>query len=454
VLAHEALASGRHERHSLGKEHPHGIAQGDRLLVDAAGRLHLLQRRSGQLDGRAQRQRRELLALGVLHRLGLFLGELAQAAQQILGVAAEHRKALAHAAYGTCGDVSAVQAVSQDVAVLEHSPTLHGPVSVTPADLARMRDQLLFDGPDAGRKLSRFWILLVLAAIIASAGIVADSTATVIGAMIVAPLMTPILGTVLSIVTGDGANLARSLLLVTSGALAVVALAFVIGLLVPNDVVAATSSQVAGRVHPRLIDLLAALATGAVGAFALVRSDVSDTLPGVAIAISLVPPLAVVGITLEAGASHEAAGALLLFLTNVGAILVSGLVVMALYRVMRVAGSGQGLNRRLPPAIVAVFVIAITLPLLASSRQIARDTRDATRVNTVANAWATRGGWRIDTTEPGLGAIVVRASGWLPAPSAAGLRRDLDHAGLGGVHVQLQLVPEKTVDLAPTTSAR
>ena len=71
------------------------------------------------------------------------------------------------------------------------------------------------------------------------------------------------------------------------------------------DVVAATNSQVAGRVQPRLIDLLAAVATGVVGAFALVRSDVSDTLPGVAIAISLVPPLAVVGLTLEAGAGQR-----------------------------------------------------------------------------------------------------------------------------------------------------
>jgi hypothetical protein len=77
------------------------------------------------------------------------------------------------------------------------------------ADLARMRDQLLFDGAGAACKLSRFWVLLLLAAVIASAGIVADSTATVIGAMIVAPLMTPILGTILSVVTGDRANLRR-----------------------------------------------------------------------------------------------------------------------------------------------------------------------------------------------------------------------------------------------------
>ena len=68
-----------------------------------------------------------------------------------------------------------------------------------------------------------------------------------------------------------------------------VAIGWLFGKLVPVGVVAATNAQVAGRVHPQLIDLIAALATGAVGSFALVRSDVSDTLPGVAIAISLVP---------------------------------------------------------------------------------------------------------------------------------------------------------------------
>jgi len=157
--------------------------------------------------------------------------------------------------------------------------------SVQTADLARMRSELLFDGPDRTRKLSRFWILLVLAAVIASAGVVTDSTATVIGAMIVAPLMTPILGIVLSIVTADRANLIRSLLLVVGGALAVVAVGWVLALFTSMPVVAATSSQVAGRIEPRLFDLVAALATGAVGAFALVRDDVGDTLPGVAIAI-------------------------------------------------------------------------------------------------------------------------------------------------------------------------
>ena len=66
-------------------------------------------------------------------------------------------------------------------------------------ELRRMRDALFFEGEETNHRLTRFWALLLLAAVIATAGIVADSTATVIGAMIVAPLMTPILGVVLAI---------------------------------------------------------------------------------------------------------------------------------------------------------------------------------------------------------------------------------------------------------------
>src|SRR5215213_3555318 len=184
-------------------------------------------------------------------------------------------------------------------------------------EVQHMRDAVFFEGPDVRQRSSRFWILIVLASIIAAAGIAADSTATVIGAMIVAPLMTPILGTMLSVALADRSNLIRSLLLVVGGGLTAIAIGWLVGLVVVNDVVAQTNSQVAGRVHPRLVDLLGALATGAVGS--------------VALAISLVPPIGVVGFTLEAGKPDQALGAFLLFLTNVAAILGSGTVVMAIY---------------------------------------------------------------------------------------------------------------------------
>ena len=104
---------------------------------------------------------------------------------------------------------------------------------LAPDDITRMRDQLFFDGPERNRRLSRFWLLLPLAAVIASAGVVSDSTATVIGAMIVAPLMTPILGIVLAVVLADGANLRRCLLLVIAGTATVIAVGWLLGLFVP-----------------------------------------------------------------------------------------------------------------------------------------------------------------------------------------------------------------------------
>ena len=322
--------------------------------------------------------------------------------------------------------------------------------AITHSDLARMRAELLFSGPDASRKLSRFWVLLVLAAVIATAGVVADSTATVIGAMIVAPLMTPILGTVLSAVTGDKANLALSLALVLSGALAVVAIGWLVGSLVTVDVVADTNTQVAGRVHPRLIDLVAAIATGAVGSFAMVRSDVSDTLPGVAIAISLVPPLAVVGLTLEAGATGQASGALLLFLTNVVAILLTGLVVMAIYRVTAAGASeaaAPGAMHRRAVVVVVASVIVLAIPLTESARRITRESLQRSDAETVATAWVEPAGWRLLAVDADRVGIRIRAAGALPSPDPAELRTALDEHGLDGVDVVVELVPEERVEL-------
>jgi uncharacterized hydrophobic protein (TIGR00271 family) len=322
--------------------------------------------------------------------------------------------------------------------------------SVALADIARMREQLFFEGEARSRKLSAFWTLLLLAAVIASAGVVADSTATVIGAMIVAPLMTPIVGIVLAVTIGDARNLAVSAALVLTGALAVIAVGYVLGLLAEVPVDASHSSQVAGRVNPGLIDLAAAIATGAVGAFAVVRSDVSDTLPGVAIAISLVPPLAVVGLTAEAGEGDEAVGALLLFLTNVGAILVTGVVVMGLYHVRSAAlesAARPPLGRRAAITVIVAFVVVIAVPLAGSTARIVDEKLTTSSVADVATAWAAEAGWEIVTVATRPEGVVVRAYGPVPAPDPDELRERLDAEGLARVGIRLQLVPEEHVDL-------
>src|SRR5690606_9618019 len=106
---------------------------------------------------------------------------------------------------------------------------------VTGADVDRMAGRLFVETP--GQR-SAFWVLLVLAAVIAGAGVVADSTATVIGAMIVAPLMTPILGAAFALVLADARRVTTSTLLVVGGAVAVVAIGYALGLLVPEPLVA------------------------------------------------------------------------------------------------------------------------------------------------------------------------------------------------------------------------
>jgi uncharacterized hydrophobic protein (TIGR00271 family) len=308
-------------------------------------------------------------------------------------------------------------------------------------DIGRMRDQVFFEGPEGKRRMTTFWLLLLLSAVIASAGVVSDSTATVIGAMIIAPLMTPIVGVVLGIVLTDKANLRRCLGLLVAGAAAVVAVGWLVGFLAPYPVLAATNGQVAARVTPRLVDLVAALATGAVGSVALARSDVSDTVPGVAIAISLVPPLSVAGLTLQSGSPGQCLGALLLFATNVTAILASGIVVMALYRVVRISGPhAAGFRRPVAVGIIVVLLAAVLVPLQINSDQVDKTTIRQATVQAVAEHWANDAGWLVVGVTATGDQVLVNATGPSPAPDLAVLRQDLDTVGLAGLDVRVSLV--------------
>lgn len=321
-----------------------------------------------------------------------------------------------------------------------------------------MRARLFFEGEHRGERTSRFWLLLVLAAVIASAGVVADSTATVIGAMVVAPLMTPILGVSLAVALTDRVNLVRCLLMAVGGAVAVVAIGWLAGKLVVFDVVAATNTQVSSRVHPRLIDLVAALATGVVGAVAVNRDDIADALPGVAIAVSLVPPLAVVGLTLESGASKEAVGAAYLFLTNMAAILAAAIAVFALYGVFRATSGavGQGgeggrvVHRRRATLAIVGFLGAVAVPLLVGAVIVARDTSREADVADLADTWAEPAGWRVVDVTTSHADVVVRAQGPGEGPDPDDLRQAMDSHGLGEVSLQVELTPADVVELPGT----
>jgi uncharacterized hydrophobic protein (TIGR00271 family) len=172
-----------------------------------------------------------------------------------------------------------------------------------------------------------FYVMIGLSTIIAALGLLLNSPAVIIGAMLVAPLMAAIIGMALGIVHGDQALLLKSARTSAAGIAIAIAIGLVIGWLVPN---ASATPEVMARTAPNLLDLFVALAAGAAGAYALCRKEVAASLAGVAIAVALVPPLATVGITLSLLRFDLAGGAGLLFSTNLVAIAASGAVVFLL----------------------------------------------------------------------------------------------------------------------------
>ena len=166
--------------------------------------------------------------------------------------------------------------------------------------LSELTEDLDLTEGDSASKRSAFWAMLTLSAVIATAGVLSDSTATVIGAMIIAPLSTPIMGIALGIAKQEPGGAARAGRFVLGGATLVVAIGVLFAFVIPDTFDLLGNSQISGRTSPGLGDLVAAVATGFAGAIALARRDVAAVLPGVAIAISLVPPLAGVGVCLPA----------------------------------------------------------------------------------------------------------------------------------------------------------
>jgi len=161
-----------------------------------------------------------------------------------------------------------------------------------------------------------------------------------------------------------------------------------------------------------------------------------------------------VGLTLEAGAMGQAAGACLLFVTNVTAILASGVVVMSLYRVHRTANevdlaadTPSRASRMRGGLVVAVLIALVAVPLAVTSATVARNSLLHAEVSTIADGWAAAAGWEVVSVENRGELVVVRAVGPLPAPDPQDLRRSLDEGDLADTDVTLELVPEERIEL-------
>jgi uncharacterized hydrophobic protein (TIGR00271 family) len=206
-----------------------------------------------------------------------------------------------------------------------------------------------------------FFVLITLASAIASLGLLLNSPAVVIGAMLVAPLMSAILGMGLGIVEGDQRFFWRALSTTARGMFLAIFTGFVVGLVVPG---ASLTQEILGRASPTLLDLGVALISGATAAYAISRPDASAALAGVAIAAALAPPLTTVGIGLVLRRWWVAGGALLLFLTNMVSIVAAGGLTFFLL------GFRPELDRpdrhvilRRGTQSIAVLLLLVTIPL-------------------------------------------------------------------------------------------
>lgn len=239
------------------------------------------------------------------------------------------------------------------------------------ADLGHLSDEdrdrilrgLFHEGHRFPRFARRFAALMTMSVLIAVMGLLADSTAVVIGAMLVAPLMGPVLGSAAALVIGEPWQFGRQLLVLAIGSAGAIGLAAGTSWIFPGSM-DPLPAEIVARTSPNLLDLGIALAAGAAGAYAQIRRAAADAITGVAVAVALVPPLAVVGITLEIGEFSLSLGALLLYLANVAGIIMSAAITFLICGV----GKSRGLPTRAGFVVgglrwAALAVIVMVLPL-------------------------------------------------------------------------------------------
>lgn len=204
------------------------------------------------------------------------------------------------------------------------------------------------------RITGNFLMLMVLSSVIATLGLLQSSPAVIIGAMVLAPLMAPIISFAMGLLRAESGLVKRSLGTIAIGMLTAITTASVLVQWVP---VVKVTAEIAARLQPNVLDLAIALASGVAGAFAYVRENIARSVSGVAIAVALVPPLCVVGIGVGWLDFAIVRGALLLFLTNlVGISLAAGLTFLLL-GFAPLTKASRGL------LVSLVMLVAVSVPL-------------------------------------------------------------------------------------------
>lgn len=232
-------------------------------------------------------------------------------------------------------------------------PKLSWPRFSTPQASQAMIEQMRHNLLAEGYLSKNFLILTVSSCLIASFGLLSNSTAVIIGAMLVAPLMLPLRALAFGALEGDPDLFRRSLVALITATLISFTLAVIVGKLSGFQ---EFDSEVLARTRPNLIDLGIAVVAGGLSGFSKVQKGINDAVAGTAIAVALMPPLCVIGLTFSQGLFVLSQGALLLYLTNLLGIVLACMIVFIL------AGYAQ-LGRALGWTLLLTTFLVIPLGL-------------------------------------------------------------------------------------------
>lgn len=236
------------------------------------------------------------------------------------------------------------------------------------------REELIARAEELAPATSTFFAFLILSTVIATGGLLLDSAATIIGAMVVAPLMGPAISAIVGTVLDRQKLASRGVILQISGLLLAIAVAAIIGFIVQHTILVPPGldirevPQIAERTSPNFLSLFLALGSGLAGAISIMR-NAGSALVGVAIAVALIPPAATAGLGIAWGLPGVALAASVLVLVNLLAINVSALTIFWLsgYRPMEetaVAHARTSVIGRSVILVVAIAVLSVTLGLV------------------------------------------------------------------------------------------
>ncbi len=250
---------------------------------------------------------------------------------------------------------------------------------------AEEKKGLIADISESATSSFDFFLLVVLSCSIATLGLITNSPAVIIGAMLVAPLMSPIIGIGLASITGEARLARNSAIALLRGAVLAILLSGLMTLVnahLPFVVLQELPAEVLARTHPSPIDLAIALAGGLAAAYALTRPNISAALPGVAIATALMPPLCTIGIGLALSRWDVAGGATLLFVTNAITI---AFAAGSVFFMRGFAPKTRIVDHHLPRTLVisAIITLILLVPLTYYSVQFFQHANENRLINEV-----------------------------------------------------------------------